>query len=163
MCCSETHSFPCPLLLQHGLEDLTSGTRTVNTNSLESRLRNEDRFTSSVSRQAPVSQLMTVPQLVGLQGWVGSLCCCWGGAPACMLVTCSRTHSQGPCGFLQGEVFSPRRTGTVPTVAPISVCPCGYWVFVGVLQPWEDRTTTPLWTRSMGNYEGWGCRCLVRF
>ncbi|CAB1458839.1 unnamed protein product, partial [Pleuronectes platessa] len=47
----------------HGLEDLTSGTRTVNKNSLQSRLHNDGRLTSSESRQAPVSQLMTVPQL----------------------------------------------------------------------------------------------------
>lgn len=50
----------------------------------------------------------------------GSLCVCWG-SPSCMLAT----RSQGPCGFLQREVVSPCRTGTVPTVAQTSAGTCG--------------------------------------
>lgn len=72
-------------------------------------------------------QLMTVPPVTGLLGWAGGLCVRWGGAaPACTLVACSVIRSRRPCGFLQGEVVSPRRTGTAPAVLSISPCPCGY-------------------------------------
>lgn len=97
--------------------------------------------------------LMTVPQVAGL----GCLCVCWEANPACMLVTRSLTHLQGPCGFLWGEVISPHRPGMAPDLA----CPSGYWVFAGALR--TVRTTTPPWTRSMGNSGVCGCPCLVRF